>query len=170
MSKINPEERSTRFNALSHKEPLLGGHHALERKGWAAQGTSIRDRLQTRKRRAKTRAIMLQVDQGGKVQLVCLVILAAVGMSFALYFLEPVLVPLVLAMFISQAMQPLLFFLTKRTRLPSSLAIFLGMLCLCGFFVGVIFATIFRCASNLVHSLPACSLEWQKREKSATLG
>lgn len=88
-----------------------------------------------------------RLEQAQKVAVVCQIIVAGVCISFALYFLEPVLVPLVLATFFSQAMQPLLAFLTQRTRLPSSIAVFFAMLTLCGSFIAVIFATIHRCAS-----------------------
>ena len=85
-------------------------------------------------------------EQAEKVGVVCQVIMAGVCISVALYLLEPVLVPLVLAVFFSQALQPMLAFLTQRTRLPSSVAVFLAMLTLCFFFIAAIFATIHRCS------------------------
>ncbi len=58
-----------------------------------------------------------------RTQTICLLILTAIGIGAALYFLRPVLVPFVLAMFISMVVTPVMDILHKRFRLPRGLAI-----------------------------------------------
>ena len=57
------------------------------------------------------------------VQTVCLLILALVAGGAALYWLRPVLVPLVLAIFVTYALSPLVDLQIVRLRFPRPVAI-----------------------------------------------
>ncbi len=58
-----------------------------------------------------------------RVQTICLLILTALAVAGALRFLQPVLVPFVLALFISIGLTPLVDFQVRRLRLPHVLAV-----------------------------------------------
>lgn len=58
-----------------------------------------------------------------RVQTVCLVVLATVASAFALYWLAPVLIPIVLALFISMGLAMCVDWLVRRARIPRSLAL-----------------------------------------------
>ncbi|MFT7671555.1 MAG: AI-2 transport protein TqsA [Planctomycetota bacterium] len=58
-----------------------------------------------------------------RTQTICLLILSTIAIGGALLYLRPVLVPFVLAMFLSIAVTPVLDFLHERFRLPRSLSI-----------------------------------------------
>lgn len=58
-----------------------------------------------------------------RVQTVCLVVLATVASAFALYWLAPVLIPFVLALFISMGLAMCVDWLVRRARFPRSLAL-----------------------------------------------
>ena len=86
-----------------------------------------------------------------RVQVVCLLILTFIAVGAALYFLKPVLVPFVLAVFFTYCLSPVIELLTRYLRLPSGVAIVvtavLGIviLALLGF---VIAASIGRMSQN----------------------
>ncbi len=58
-----------------------------------------------------------------RVRTVCLVVLATVASAFALYWLAPVLIPFVLALFISMGLAMCVDWLVRRARIPRSLAL-----------------------------------------------
>ncbi len=58
-----------------------------------------------------------------RVRTVCLVVLATVATAFALYWLAPVLIPFVLALFISLGLGMCVEWLVVRARVPRSLAL-----------------------------------------------
>jgi AI-2 transport protein TqsA len=58
-----------------------------------------------------------------RTQTICLLTLTAIALGLALAFLRPVLVPFVLALFISMAVTPVMDFLHLRLRFPRALAI-----------------------------------------------
>ena len=58
-----------------------------------------------------------------RIQTVCLLILSAIGIAFALYFLRPVLIPLVLAMFLAIGLTPVVDVQVRRLRVPHSVAV-----------------------------------------------
>jgi AI-2 transport protein TqsA len=60
---------------------------------------------------------------GDRVQNTCLVILAVVATGFALYFLRPVLLPLLFALFLYLCLTPLIDFQMRRLRIPYGLAL-----------------------------------------------
>ncbi len=57
------------------------------------------------------------------MQTVCLVVLASVATAFALHWLAPVLIPFVLAIFISMGLGMCVEWLVSRARVPRSLAL-----------------------------------------------
>ena len=71
-----------------------------------------------------------------RVQTVCLVVLATVASAFALHWLAPVLIPFVLALFISMGLGMCVDWLVRRARIPRGLALpaalILGMGALAG--------------------------------------
>lgn len=67
-------------------------------------------------------------DTYQKVQTVCLFILATVAVAVALFWLQSVMVPFVLSLFIALGLQPLIDFQTTRLRMPRWLAIVLTLL------------------------------------------
>lgn len=58
-----------------------------------------------------------------RVQTTCLLILTAIATGTALYFLRPVMVPFVLALFFSFALRPVIDLFVRRLRMPTSLAL-----------------------------------------------
>lgn len=70
---------------------------------------------------------MMQLEL--RVQTVCLLILSAVATAAALYWLRPVMVPFVLAIFLAAGLNPLVDLLVERMKLPRALAV-IGVLLL----------------------------------------
>ena len=72
--------------------------------------------------------------KGDRLQTVCLVILAAMAIALSLYWMKPVLMPFVLALFLSIGLSPLVRLLGEKLRVPHKLAVLLtlvlGVLCL----------------------------------------
>lgn len=66
---------------------------------------------------------MNPAQQEQRLQTVCLLILSSVAIAAALYWLRPVLVPFVLAVFIVYGLLPLVEFQVQRLRLPRPLAV-----------------------------------------------
>jgi AI-2 transport protein TqsA len=58
-----------------------------------------------------------------RVQTVCLVILTAIGVAGSVYYLRPVLIPFVLAVFISLSLSTIVEVLVQRLRVPRSLSL-----------------------------------------------
>ena len=58
-----------------------------------------------------------------RIQTVCLFILATVAAAAALFWLQGVMVPFVLSLFIAQGMSPLIELQKKRLRMPHWLAV-----------------------------------------------
>src|SRR6476646_2941402 len=74
-------------------------------------------------------------DEQIKLVVGALIILAAVALATALYFTRDVMVPFILAIFITNTVAPLVDFLVLRCRLPGWLAVLLTLLVVCGFLV-----------------------------------
>ncbi|MHC4959387.1 MAG: AI-2E family transporter [Planctomycetota bacterium] len=77
-----------------------------------------------------------------RVQTVCLLILTAIAIGVALFYLRPVLLPFVLALFFSLALRPLIDIQVRRFKFPSGLALIssLGVAVLVLALVGVLVA------------------------------
>jgi AI-2 transport protein TqsA len=86
-----------------------------------------------------------------KTQTICLVILATIAVSFSLYYLQSVLLPFVIAVFIVIGCRPILEFVEKRLQLPRFLAFvfsfLVGILLLLGF-AFLIWVSVNDLASN----------------------
>ncbi len=78
-----------------------------------------------------------------RVQTVCLMVLATIGIAFSLWWLRPVLIPFVMALFIALALGMGVDLLATHTRLPRRVALplvlLLGLLALAG--VGALVAS-----------------------------
>lgn len=61
--------------------------------------------------------------QERRIQTACLLILSVIGTGFALYWLRPVMVPFVLAVFFALGLQPVVDVQVRRLKLPRSLSI-----------------------------------------------
>ena len=66
---------------------------------------------------------MIAVDRELRIQTVCLIILATLGVAAALIFLRVVMIPFTLAVFITVGLAPVLEFLMLRVRAPRPLAV-----------------------------------------------
>lgn len=60
---------------------------------------------------------------GENIRTVCLLIIAVIGVGFGLYFLKPVLVPFLLALFLCQCLTPLIDLQVRYLRLPPKVAV-----------------------------------------------
>ena len=87
-------------------------------------------------------------DRDQRVQAVCLFILATVAVGFTLYWLQAVLVPFVLSLFIALGLSPLIEYQTKRLRFPHWLAV-VGTLVVAVAILGLIGVVITNSASGL---------------------
>ncbi|MGD8331323.1 MAG: AI-2E family transporter [Acidobacteriota bacterium] len=63
-----------------------------------------------------------------RLQTISLLLLATIAVGFALYWLQSVLVPFVLSLFIALGLSPLISLLTRRLRLPHWLAVLVTLL------------------------------------------
>ncbi len=61
------------------------------------------------------------------VQTVCLLVLTALGLAAALYWLRAVLLPFVLALFFAIALRPLVSLLVRRARIPHPIAVTISL-------------------------------------------
>jgi len=88
-----------------------------------------------------------------RLQTVSLLLLATIAVAFALYWLQSVLVPFVLSLFIALGLSPLIALLTVRLRLPHWLAVLvtllfaIALLALVGFLITI---SANRLAANAV--------------------
>ncbi|MGC9453785.1 MAG: AI-2E family transporter [Phycisphaerae bacterium] len=71
---------------------------------------------------------MSEADSDKRVQTVCLVIVAAVAVGFALRWLKPVLIPFVLALLLAIAVSPIVELLMRKLRIGRTPAILIAML------------------------------------------
>lgn len=81
------------------------------------------------------RAVMNQADTDSRIQTVCLIILAMIAVVVALYWLRPVIVPFVWALFLSVVIASVIGFLTQYLRLPRPAALTVILLLFFGLFV-----------------------------------
>jgi AI-2 transport protein TqsA len=108
-------------------------------------------------------------EKNQRIQTVCLLILAVIAIGFAMYWLRPVLVPFVLALFFTYALTPVIDLQMQYLRLPRALAI-IGTAILGCIILAAIGALIAVSVTRLTHNLPlyqqqlATSLE-QVRER-----
>ncbi len=94
----------------------------------------------------------------GRIQTVCLLVLSAVALGAALYWLRPVMIPFVLAVFFALALSPLVDVQVRRLRFPRVLAV-LGTLVL-GL---VIFTLLAVLVSASVRQLAANAAGYQEK-------
>ena len=69
-----------------------------------------------------------------RIQTICLLIISAVAIATGLYWMRPVMIPFIIAVFISLALTPLIVLLIRYLKVPRLMAIFLTLvLCFLGF-------------------------------------
>lgn len=83
---------------------------------------------------------MEATHQDIRIQTVCLVILSAIGLGFALNWLAPVLIPFVLAVFFTYCLTPIIEILIRYLHFPRYLAVLITILI--GIVILVAFATM----------------------------
>ncbi len=66
-----------------------------------------------------------------RIQTICLFILCTIALGFTLYLLKPILIPLVLAIFFTYCLSPIIEVLIKKLRFPRPLAIVSAVLIGC---------------------------------------
>ncbi|HJO02792.1 MAG TPA: AI-2E family transporter [Acidobacteriota bacterium] len=66
---------------------------------------------------------MTPQDRESQIRTICLIVLTAFAIGVVLYWLRPVLVPFVLAVFVTVAMMPLIDLQTRSLRVPLPLAV-----------------------------------------------
>lgn len=64
-----------------------------------------------------------------RIQTICLMVLTAVAISAGLYFLKQVMIPFVLAAFLTLTISPVVRFFQTRCRMPRYLALLLVLIC-----------------------------------------
>ena len=72
-----------------------------------------------------------------RVQTVCLLTLTLIAVGLSLAQLQPVLVPFVLALFLSQCLAPLILVLMRRARLPRLVAVTVAVVLAAGVLTGI---------------------------------
>lgn len=88
-----------------------------------------------------------------RIQTVCLIILSAIGIATSLYLLKQVLIPFVLAVFLTYSLTPIIEFMIRFLRIRRSLAIVVTVFlaCLVLFFLSTfISSTIYQMSSQTV--------------------
>ena len=86
-----------------------------------------------------------------RLQTVCLLLLTAFAVAAALYWLSSVLIPFILALLVTIAVRPVVSLLTRRARIPRSLAV--GVVFLLGLLVfsvagGLVSSSVRQLAAN----------------------
>ena len=66
---------------------------------------------------------MKTIQHEERIRTICLLFLSAIGIGIALYFLKPVLIPFVLAIFFNYCLLPVIDFLRRHLRAPRGVAI-----------------------------------------------
>jgi AI-2 transport protein TqsA len=78
-----------------------------------------------------------------RIQTICLLILTAMGITAALYFFSSVLIPFVLAIFLTLCLTPVIDLQMRWLRIPRRTAIFTTLVIGCGFLVlGTLLVTV----------------------------
>jgi AI-2 transport protein TqsA len=72
-----------------------------------------------------------------RVQTVCLLILTLIAVAVAMYLMQPILVPFMLALFFSQCLSPIIDYLMRRFHLPQVLAVTIAALLVVGCVTGI---------------------------------
>jgi AI-2 transport protein TqsA len=78
-----------------------------------------------------------------RIQTICLILLSVMGAGAAMYWLRPVIVPFVLAVFFTYCLEPFVDWEEKRLRLPRGLAMFIAFFLQCFALILVSLAVFF---------------------------
>ncbi len=63
-----------------------------------------------------------------QIQTICLIILSTIAVAFAFYWLKPVLIPFVLALFLAIGLAPVVNLLARHLRLPRMLSVLVTLI------------------------------------------
>jgi AI-2 transport protein TqsA len=105
----------------------------------------------------------LLVEQ--RTQTICLVILTTIAVAAAMYFLAPVMVPLVLAFFFTYCLTPVIDFLTLRLKLPRLVSLLITVL-----FGGIILLLLGGVVLNTASQISEHAGTYQERFKTMLEG
>lgn len=75
----------------------------------------------------RPRARFIRTQDESRVQTVCLLVIAGAISAAGLYLLQPVMIPLAMALLLTYVLDPVVEFTAERLRFPRSLAIFASM-------------------------------------------
>lgn len=96
-----------------------------------------------------------------RIQTVCLMILTTAAISAGLYFLRQVMIPFVLAVFLTLTVSPVVRFFQTRCRIPRYLA--LGVVLICGIvFLGLVWWLVSASCSQLLGSIDSYQSSYQE--------
>lgn len=95
---------------------------------------------------------MQPVSNERRIQTVCLVILSAVAIGIGLYWLSPVLIPFVLAVFLSYALMPVIDIQIRYLRFPRSVALVTTVLLACAL-LALIFLLVFTTVNQMYNDV-----------------
>ncbi len=102
------------------------------------------------------------LDAERRLQTVCLLVLTTFAIAGALYWLSTVMIPFVLAVFLSFAINPVVGLLTRKARLPRSIAILVVFLF--GFLLlPLIGALVSSSARQLTDNADGVTIRWTCR-------
>ncbi len=97
-------------------------------------------------------------DREQRIQTICLLVLSTIAVAAALYWLRPILIPFLLALFFSLALTPLVDAQTQTLRIPSSLAVLSTLLLL-----SITLVLIGSLVSSSLRELSANSTAYQQQ-------
>jgi len=76
----------------------------------------------------------MSAERDQRIQTVCLLIISAVAIATGLYWMRPVMIPFIIAVFISLTLTPLIVLMIRYLKVPRLIAIFLTLIvCFLGF-------------------------------------
>jgi len=97
-------------------------------------------------------------DREQRIQTICLLVLSTIAVAAALYWLSPILIPFVLALFFSLGLAPLVDAQTRVLRFPSGLAVLSTMI-----LMSIVLLLIGSLVSSSLQELSANSAAYQQQ-------
>jgi len=97
-------------------------------------------------------------DREQRIQTICLLVLATISVAAALYWLSPILIPFVLALFFSLGLAPLVDIQTRVLHFPSGLAVLSTMI-----LMSIVLLLIGSLVSSSLQELSANSAAYQEQ-------
>ncbi len=101
-----------------------------------------------------------------RIQTVCLMLLATIAAGAALRWLEPVMIPFVLAVFIALGLKPVIDFGTERLRMPRWLSLLATLVC-AGLLFALLVILVTASVAELTNNFPAYEAKFMERMNKA---